>query len=114
MEQNLKWCIYNSFNYNIGKVVKIYKDSVKFLYAENQIYPVEYWNLNYIKIFKTIEEAIIHLVKKSYSVSEIKEKLSFPSYTKNIDWKKMKKLEISQYRNLRYFLNETINENNNL
>lgn len=99
-----KWCTYGSWGKKlpsfIGKLESQWGNSGKIRYNENQMYPLEYWDMNYVTVFDSLEEAILFMVENNSneSVLKIKEWLHFPSDTKNVDWDALHKKEIEKHK----------------
>lgn len=98
-----KWCTYGAWGKKmptfIGKLESRNGNSGKIRYTENQMYPLEYWDMDYVMVFDCIEDAILYMVKQNSeeSVLKIKEWLHFPSDTKNLDWDALRKKELEVY-----------------
>lgn len=98
METENKWCTYGSWGKNspssIGKLLEQHGNSGTILYSEGQLYPPELWDMAYVEVFDTVEEAIIFFIEHNYhqySLHKIKEYWDFPSI--NIDWDKLNEIE---------------------
>jgi hypothetical protein len=95
-----KWCTYGAWGKKsptfIGKLLEQLDKSGTILYSESQMYPPELWDMGYVELFDTVEEAIIYMMKNDFynrSLNRIRENLSFPSDTNNIDWNNLSKIE---------------------
>ena len=90
-----KWCCYRSWMswMDFGKIVKPLPSggSCFVLYSEGQHYPPECWDMNYVKEFDTLEEAVEFYIKNRPAVDircsdftddeiRIMAKRKFPSY----------------------------------
>lgn len=99
METEVKWCTYSAFGKtlprSIGQLVKQEGNTGKIKYAENQMYSLEYWDMSYVAVFDTIEEAIIYMITNNHdeSVRNIREWLAFRTTMNEIDWDELSKLE---------------------
>jgi len=88
-----KWCTYGPWGKKmpsfIGQLVEQTGNTGKIRYAERQMYPLEYWDMDYVEVFETIEDAIKFMLKNGTDryLSEIKECFNFPST--NVDWDKI-------------------------
>ena len=100
-----KWCTYGSWGKEmptfIGKLEKQEGNIGYVRYTERQMYPVEAWDMDYVKVFDSIEDAILYMVRHNSdeSVNTIKEWLTFPTDTKNVNWELLKALEIDMQNN---------------
>jgi len=112
LERFNKWCAFGAIcPDDIGRLLIHSKQTGEILYSEGQMYRPEFWDMNYVKIFETLEEVILFLIDDMNQVfSEIKEdaERKFPSYKKDVDWNKLSRYYISKRRNLRYSLKNGI------
>ncbi len=64
MKHMEKWCTYGAWGRQlpsfIGKLVQQDGNSGKIQYAERQLYPCEFWDMRYVTVFDTLEEAILY------------------------------------------------------
>jgi hypothetical protein len=94
MKTNTKWCTYSWYNkdlpQHIGKVHNIRGNTCDIQYSEGQLYSRSAWDMDYVKVFSTLEDAIVFMVTNSnYTfLSEIKEDVlnSFLKDAKNVRW----------------------------
>jgi hypothetical protein len=116
--QNLnKWCTYGSWGKDcpsfLGKLESYTsKNSALIRYSERQLFPLECWDINYVTVFDTIEEAILFLLQYSSSrttLNELREYWSFPSDKDKIDWDDLKQKELDMIRNHRFKFNKNVN-----
>jgi hypothetical protein len=91
---NYKWCTYSWSNkelpQHIGKMYNVRGNTCDIQYSDGQLYPKSAWDMDYVKVFDTLEEAICFMYTNSnYGfLSEIKEELTsyFPKDTENVNW----------------------------
>jgi len=88
-----KWCTYSAWGKRlpsfIGQLTEQSGNSGKIRYAENQLYSEQWWDMDYVEVFDSLEEAIFYLLKNGIykeSINQIKENFNFPSYKDFIDW----------------------------
>ncbi len=87
-----KWCTFGYLNKNcpehIGKLVERKGNAGWIQYAEKQQYPLECWDMNYVVIHDTIEDAIKCLLKhkSDWGIIDIQESLAF---NVDVDWDKL-------------------------
>ena len=99
-----KWCTYGAWGKEIptfiGKLERMEGTLGVIRYSENQMYALEYWDMDYVKVFNTVEETILYMIQNNNenSIHKIKECLHFPSDTKNIDWDALRKRELEYYK----------------
>lgn len=97
METDVKWCTYGAFGkdypLHIGLLEKQQGNSGAIRYAENQMYALEWWDLDYVVIHESLEDAILFLIKNNSDESfyTVKEYLLFKTAKQDIDWNKLKK-----------------------
>jgi len=96
METEVKWCSWSVWGKgipeNVGQVFDFNEKSCMILYAEKQLYPAALWDMGYVNVFDTAEEAVINVLKNGHTwLHEIRNYWNFPST--EIDWDKMNKLE---------------------
>jgi hypothetical protein len=98
VETNIKkWCTYGAFHkdypQHIGLLEKQQGNAGEIRYAENQIYPLQYWDMNYVCVFDSLEEGILFLIKNNQeeSIQTVKDYLPFPTALKGIDWEELEK-----------------------
>jgi len=102
METQVKWCTYGAWGKEmptfIGKLEEQSGNTGKIRYTERQMYPLEYWNMDFVMVFDCIEDAILYMIRHNTeeSVNSIKEWLNFPTDMKNVDWDKLRKKEYSK------------------
>jgi len=105
METDVKWCTYSAWGKEmpsfIGQLVEQHGNTGKIRYAEKQMYPLEYWDMNYVTIHESLEDAIIYLIthNSTESVFNLKENLSFETGKKDVDWDALRKTELEIYKN---------------
>ena len=93
METELKWCTYGAFHrdypLHIGLLEKQQGNSGAIRYAEKQMYPLEWWDMNYVTVHNSLNDAILFLNKNNpdESIYTVKEYLHFSTEMKEIDWK---------------------------
>ena len=77
---------------HIGLLEKQQGNSGAIRYAEKQMYALEWWDLDYVVIHESLEDAIRFLIKNhpDESVHTVKEWLSFKTAKQEIDWDKLK------------------------
>lgn len=88
-----KWCAYSHFNkkfpQNIGKLKQQIGNAGYIQYSEKQLYPFQCWDMNYVEIFDTLDQAIEFMLKynSDETTQNIKETLGFEEVN-NINWEK--------------------------
>jgi len=91
-----KWCTYSAFHrdypLHIGFLEQGTKTSGMIRYAENQMYPLECWDMNYVVVHESLEDAIRFLIKNNPDeyFHTVKEYLPFKTAKETIDWNKLK------------------------
>ena len=96
METDVKWCTYGAFHrdypLHIGLLEKRQGNSGAIRYGENQMYALEWWDMNYVVVHDSLEDAILFLIKNNpeESIYTVKEYLSFRTAKEKIDWNKLK------------------------
>lgn len=104
METEVKWCTYGAWGKEIptfiGQLVKQQGTSGQIRYAEKQMYPLEWWDMDYVMVHESLENAILFLIKNNSeeSVPLIKECLSFETGKKDINWNELREIEIEIYK----------------
>lgn len=87
-----KWCTFGAFHRDypsfIGFLEKGSETSGMIRYAENQLYPLECWDMNYVVVHESLDDAIVFLIKNNpeESIYTMKEYLHFPTAKKKVDW----------------------------
>ena len=95
METDVKWCTYGAFGkeypLHIGLLEKQQANTGAIRYAEKQMYPLEYWDMDYVVVHESLEEAILFLIKNNpeESIYTVREYLPFKTAKQNIDWNKL-------------------------
>ena len=95
METELKWCTYGAFGKEvpsfIGQLVDQMGNTGKIRYAEKQMYPLQYWDMDYVMVHESLEDAIRFLIEKhpDETIHTVKEYLPFKTAKENIDWNKL-------------------------
>jgi len=89
-----KWCTYGSWGKKspsfIGQLVEQSGRAGKIRYSENQMYSLEYWDMDYVEVFDNLEDAILFFHKqRGESLTSIKESLYFEEKN-NVDWDEIK------------------------
>jgi hypothetical protein len=98
VETDIKWCTWSvwtkNFPEHIGQLLEQHGNSGTILYSERQMYPPELWDMNYVEVFDTAEEAIIFMLKKNNDAClyRIREYWNFHSTI--VDCDRLKKIEI--------------------
>ena len=93
----MKWCTYGAFARPtfIGKLTKQEGNTGRIQYAEKQMYSQEYWDMTYVKVFESLEEAIIYTLKNSdETLNNIKDSLHFKEKT-DINWDNLRQRQIN-------------------
>jgi hypothetical protein len=104
METDVKWCTYGAWGKEyprfIGKLEECDGKTGKIRYTENQMYRLEYWDMDYVAVHESLEDAILYMIKNGSdnTVYSIKDGLHFPSDTKNIDWDALRKKELKIHK----------------
>jgi len=107
VETEVKWCTYGSWGKEmpsfVGQVVEQQGNSGKIRYAEKQHYPLEWWDMDYVVVHESLEDAIIYMVthNSEESVLQMKNYLSFETGKKDVDWDGLRKTELEIYNNKR-------------
>ena len=91
---NYKWCTYSWYNkdipQHIGKLHNVRGNTCDIQYSEGQTYSKSAWDMDYVKGFDTLEEAICYMYTNSHFdfLSEIKDELSysFPKDAEDVNW----------------------------
>ena len=105
METEVKWCTYGAFGKEfptfIGQLVEQQGNTGKIRYAEKQMYALEYWDMDYVAVHESLEDAIIYMIthNSDESVLQIRDYLSFERGKKNVDWDELRKTELEIYKN---------------
>jgi len=94
MTTNEKWCTYSHINgdlpQHIGKATNISKISCNIQYTDGQLYARHSWDIDFVRIFDTLESAICFMYTNSgyRYMSDIKQDLSshFSKDAKNVNW----------------------------
>lgn len=103
METDVKWCTYGAWGKKnpsfIGQIVEQQGNTGKIRYAEKQMYPLEYWDMDYVMVHESLEAAIIYMTTNNIdeSVLQIKECLPFETAKKDVDWDELRKIELKKY-----------------
>ena len=96
METEVKWCTYGAFHrdypLHIGLLEKQEGKTGVIRYAEKQMYPLEYWDMDYVVVHESLEDAIRFLIKNNPDeyIFTVREYLPFPTAKETIDWNKLK------------------------
>ena len=96
METVNKWCTYGAFHrdypLHVGFLEEQQGNTGKIRYAEKQMYPLEYWDMNYVVVHESLEDAIMFLIENNpdESIYTVKEYLPFRTAKQEIDWDKLK------------------------
>jgi hypothetical protein len=107
VETEVKWCTYGAFGKGIptfiGQLVEQQGNSGKIRYAEKQMYPLEYWDMDYVAVHESLEDAIIYMIthNSDESVLQIRDYLSFETGKRDVDWDELRKTELEIYNNKR-------------
>jgi len=107
VETEVKWCTYGAFGKEfptfIGQLVEQQGNTGKIRYAEKQMYALEYWDMDYVAVHESLEDAIIYMIthNSDESVLQIRDYLSFETGKKNVDWDELRKTELETYNNKR-------------
>jgi len=102
--QVVKWCTFGAWGKTmptfIGKLEEQSGNTGKIRYGEKQMYPLEYWDMNFVMVFDCIEDAIMFMVRNNCdeSVNSIREWLNFPTDAKKINWELLKALEVDMHK----------------
>jgi len=98
----MKWCTYGFFLNKPRSIGRLFKEKEsdrsiigtgQIQYAENQQYSMKWWDLHYVSVFESLEEAIIYLLKNSdETLNNIKDSLHFKE-KENVDWEKLKNIK---------------------
>jgi len=94
VETDVKWCTFSAWGTpeTIGQLLEHNEKSGTILYAEKQMYAPALWNMTYVNVFNTAEEAIINILEYGHKwLYEIRNYWNFPST--EINWDKMSELE---------------------
>lgn len=88
-----KWCTFGAFHRDypsfIGFLERGSETSGMIRYAEKQMYPLECWDMDYVVVHDSLEEAILFLIKNNpeESIHTVKEySLKFETAKKTVDW----------------------------
>lgn len=91
-EVAMKWCTYGAFGrdypLHIGLLEKQQGNTGAIRYAEKQMYALEWWDMDYVVVHESLEDAIRFLIKNNpdESVYTVKEYLPFRTAKEKIDW----------------------------
>jgi len=105
VETDVKWCTYGAWGKKlptfIGKLEEQQGNTGKIRYSEGQMYPLEYWDMDYVTVHQSLEEAVLFMVEHNGndSVYGIRDGLHFPSDMKDIDWDVLRIKELEIYKN---------------
>jgi hypothetical protein len=103
VETEVKWCTYGAWGKKlptfIGQLVEQHGNTGRIRYAEKQMYPLEYWDMDYVVMHESLEDAIIYMITHNTdeSVPQIKDYLPFETDGKKIDWDELRKIELEIY-----------------
>ena len=92
----MKWCTYGAFHrdhpLHIGFLEKQRGNTGAIRYAEKQMYPLEYWDMDFVMVHESLEDAIKFLIENNpdESIHTVKEYLPFKTAKENINWNKLK------------------------
>ena len=95
METDVKWCTYGAFGKEIpsfiGQLVELKGKTGQIRYTEGQMYALQYWDMDYVKVHESLEDAILFLIKNhpDETLHTVKEYLPFKTAKQNIDWNKL-------------------------
>jgi len=87
-----KWCTYGAFHrdypLHVGLLEEQRGNTGKIRYAEKQMYPLEYWDMDYVMVHDSLEDAIRFLIKNNpdESVNTVRDYLPFETEKGKIDW----------------------------
>lgn len=85
-----KWCTYSWVSKECPQYIGRIGESRQIEYSEDQIYPAEYWDTDYIKLFDTLNDAIQYMIDNDHSLHEVQTMIEFKWFkeSKHIDWSK--------------------------
>ncbi len=90
----IKWCTYSWWGKKqprfIGQAENITRKSCDIRYTKNQKYPIEPWDISYVKIFDTLDETIQYMIDCGCKWNQVKEQVQdkWIEDSKSIDWDK--------------------------
>lgn len=93
METDVKWCTYGAWGKEcptfIGQLVEQMGKTGKIRYSARQMYPLEFWDMDYVEVHETLEAAVLYMLEHGPErfLSTIRDNLSFPS--DEVDWDKL-------------------------
>lgn len=88
----MEWCTYSAFHrdhpLHIGLLEEQRGNTGKIRYGEKQMYSLEYWDMDYVRIHNILEDAIRFLINNNpdETLYTVREYLPFPTAKQNVDW----------------------------
>lgn len=88
-----KWCTYGAWGKKlpsfIGQLVEQQGNTGKIRYAARQMYSLEWWDMDYVEVHESLEDAVLYMLKYGTEkfLSTIRDNLSFPS--DEVNWDKL-------------------------
>ncbi len=98
-----KWCTYGAWGKKmpsfIGRLERMEGKSGVIRYVEGQMYPWEYWDMAYVEVHESLNDAIVYMMKHGDEsfLNNILQCLHFPSFNNEIDMEFLKKAEDEIY-----------------
>jgi len=99
-----KWCTYGAWGKElpsfIGFLEKQQGNTGTIRYAQRQMYPLEYWDMNYVVVHESLEDAIIYMIANNSDeyIYNLKEHLTLIfDAAKELDWDVLRKTELEIY-----------------